>query len=64
MVLPPVEKRAARRVLSAAWRLVVRALQMAFIVLMVILPVPVVALFAKPGKSARRNLPAEVLKKR
>ncbi len=48
---------------KAFGHLLVQALRYFFLLLMVVLPVPVVALFPRPGRAARRNLPSEVLKK-
>ncbi|MFT3839933.1 MAG: hypothetical protein QM723_23300 [Myxococcaceae bacterium] len=40
-----------------------KALRLFFFVMMVVVPVPVVALFPKLERAMRRNLPAETLKK-
>lgn len=53
-----------RRPFIAAWRLALRAARFLFILALVAIPVPVVAFVAVLLKPARRNLPAEVLKKR
>jgi len=40
-----------------------KALRLFFFVLMVVIPVPVVALFPRLERAMRRNLPAETMKK-
>ena len=51
------------RVLQTMWRWLLRALRFGFIVLLVIIPVPVAALFARPGKKDRRAVPTQTMRK-
>jgi hypothetical protein len=52
-----------RRWYTALRRALVRALKAFVVLLLVIIPVPVAALFARGEKGPRRNLPGQVVRK-
>jgi hypothetical protein len=52
-----------RRALASAGRAILRALKVFFIILLVIIPVPVAALFTSVLKTRRRTESAQLLKK-
>jgi len=52
-----------RRVFASAGRAILRALKVFFIILLVIIPVPVAALFTSVLKARRRTESAQLLKK-
>lgn len=51
------------RALRTIWTWFVKALRLGFILMLVVIPIPVANLFAKILDPARKNLPAEILKK-
>ena len=55
---------AYRRAVTACFRFALRAARVLFVLALVALPVPVAAFVAVILKPNRRNLPAEVLRKR
>jgi hypothetical protein len=55
--------RRARTLARASFRLVLRAIRVALILALVFLPLPVTALVALVVAGARKEIPAEVLKK-
>jgi hypothetical protein len=56
--------RGARAHARALWKLVVRLVRLAFILILVSLPIPMAPLVTALLRPFRRNLPAEVLRKK
>lgn len=52
-----------RRVFAATGRALTRAFKALVVLLLVVIPVPIAALFARGEKGPRRNLPAQVVRK-
>lgn len=54
---------APRRFFAALKRALLRALKAVVVVLLVVIPVPIAALFAHGGKGPKGNLPGQVLRR-
>lgn len=52
-----------RRPLAALGRFLTKAFKGLVVLLLVVIPVPIAALFARGEKSAQRNLPGQVVRK-
>lgn len=52
-----------RRVFAATGRVLRRAFKSLVVLLLIVIPVPIAALFARGEKGPRRNLPAQVVHK-
>jgi hypothetical protein len=60
----PLPSKAGRTWVRAGFSFILSALRMLFILLLVVLPVPGAALLVAALDPVRRNLPAEVLRKK